>query len=637
MKAANWTSGALLAVTLASLAACGESAPDEGDAGGGSGGASATGGSVGAGGSLAGAPGSGGGDVGPQLGATVPFFGYEAEDGSLGGGATVVSLDAPPTTRFSSPQLEASAHAFVSLDATGEYVEWTNDTGQAVTFFNLRASIPDAAAGRGIDAELDLLVDGVFRQKVKLSSRQTWGYEGNDHYNAQTQDPADGNPRTFWDDFHAFLAGEPLAPGAKLRLVKSADNSAAFYHIDLIELETPPPPTAQPAGSLSVLDFGAVADNPSIDNSEELQAAIDAAETQGKTLFLPPGTFYFARTGGLDATGITIEGAGMWYSRLYRAVPLPNGTPLGAVLNLDSCQVRNFAIDANAIGRDSVDGGGGGMDTTGTNWSADGIWTQHTMSGFWASGEDGSVRNCRLLSIWADGCNVNNVSRGASVGRRLLVENNFVRGTGDDAIAINSVDYNDYGGGNIVEYEPMEGVIVRNNTSVAMWGGKGVSIYGGRDHTIEWNLIHDCARYIGLGVGKFGANGSDLESAVVRDNVVIGCGGNAYEQQQPALHIGNGGDGHSTGNVGGVLLERNRIVRSIFNAVGFSTSHDIEFIDNQVEDPGLDGIVVNPPFYPAPEGSALLRGNSVKGLGAGRIAYQNLSAGYQVTLEDNDW
>ena len=69
---------------------------------------------------------------------------------------------------------------------------------------------------------------------------------------------------------------------------------------------------------------------------------------------------------------------------MYRKVPLPNPTPLGAIFNLDSCTVRDFALDSNALSRAPIDGDGGAMDTTGTNWLAERIWTQHTMSGFWA-------------------------------------------------------------------------------------------------------------------------------------------------------------------------------------------------------------------------------------------------------------
>src|SRR5580700_3785841 len=57
------------------------------------------------------------------VGATTPFTSYEAEAGALGGGASVVSLTNSPTTQYSSPQLEASSHAYVQLTATGQYVE----------------------------------------------------------------------------------------------------------------------------------------------------------------------------------------------------------------------------------------------------------------------------------------------------------------------------------------------------------------------------------------------------------------------------------------------------------------------------------------------------------------------------------
>jgi hypothetical protein len=332
----------------------------------------------------------------------------------------------------------------------------------------------------------------------------------------------------------------------------------------------------------------------------------------------------------------------MWYSAIYRNMALPNvngsgqAQPLGAIFNLTSCTVRNFALDSNATSRAQIDGCGGAMDTTGTNWVADSIWTQHTMSGFWASGTGGIVKNCRLTSIWADGCNVNNVSNGGTVGNNLTVQNNFVRGTGDDAIAINSVDYN----GDPPDrqtYTPMANVKVLNNTSIAMWGGKGVAIYGGSGHVVENNYMSDTARYIGLGIGKFGVNGSNLISATVTGNLVVRCGGNAYVQQQPALHIGNGGDGHESGTVGGAAVSNNTIVDALYNGVGFSASNDIVYQNNTVNHPGLDGIVISPPFYPAPTGSATIRDNRVVNLNSGRTAFKNLSSGYITTLSGNNW
>ncbi|MDB6019417.1 MAG: coagulation factor 5/8 type domain protein [Pedosphaera sp.] len=566
------------------------------------------------------------------VGAVTPFTSYEAEAGALGGGATAISLTSAPTTQYSSPELESSGHAYVRLNVTGQYVEWVNNTGQNITALNVRACIPDASGGGGITATLDLYVNGTFRQTLTLSSAQTWGYEGNNHYNNESSNPADGNPRTFFDDVHTFVTGAAIAPGNTFRLQKNSANTATFYYIDVIDVENPPAALSQPANSLSITTYGAVANDSNADNTTAIQNCINAAQSQGKSMWIPSGTFYIKSLGGLTANGITIQGAGMWYSKIYRSVPLPNSTPLGAIFNVTSCTVRNFALDANAKSRLSADGCGGGMDTGGNNWVADSIWTQHTMSGFWASGTGGTVQNCRLTSIWADGCNLNNVSLGGPVGNNLTASNNFVRGTGDDAIAINSVNYN-----GTTTYTPMQTIKIVNNTSIAMWGGKGVGIYGGGNHTVQNNYMSDTARYLGLGVGKFGANGSDLTSATVSGNTVVRCGGNAYSQQQPALHIGNGGDGQSTGNVGGATVSGNTINNSLYNAVGFSTCNNINFQNNTINSPGLNGIVISPNFYPAPTGSASITGNTVNGLATGMSAFLNLSGGFSATVTGNSW
>jgi hypothetical protein len=62
-------------------------------------------------------------------GATTPFTSYEGEAGTLGGGATTVSLTSAPTTQYSSAALEASGHGYAHLGGTGQSVQWTNNTG----------------------------------------------------------------------------------------------------------------------------------------------------------------------------------------------------------------------------------------------------------------------------------------------------------------------------------------------------------------------------------------------------------------------------------------------------------------------------------------------------------------------------
>ncbi|MFJ6701760.1 MULTISPECIES: discoidin domain-containing protein [unclassified Streptomyces] len=583
----------------------------------------------------------------PAVGAATPFSVYEAEAGTPGQGAAVRSLTSAPTTPYSSAALEASGHSYVHLDGTGQSVQWTNTTGRPISFLNVRAAIPDSAAGGGLTATLDLYVDGVFRQALNLNSRQSWVYEGNGNYNtSDNQNPADGDPRVFWDESHTFVTGSPIPAGATFSLRKDTGNGASFYDVDSVDVEDPPAPAAQPAGSLSITSCGAVPDDTptngaaasgSVDSRAAIQSCIDQAQSQGRTLWIPRGTFYVKGTQGLNARGITIEGAGLWYSTVYRDVPVPNTTPLAALFDLTSCTVRNFHIDANAVSRSTIGGDGGAMDTTGTGWLAEGIWTQHTMSGFWASGTGGTVRDSRLTSIWADGINVNNVSLGADTGKDLTVTGNFVRGTGDDAIAVNSVAYNTDSDGSRTYYQPMADVTVSDNTSIAPWGGKGVAVYGGSGHQVRNNYISDTARYIGLGAGRFGVNGSDLLSATLTGNTVVRSGGNAYSQGQPALHIGNGGDGQNTGTVDDVTVTGNTVTDSLYDGIGFSTSTGTLLKDNTVSDPGRNGIVISPPFYPAPTGSATITGNTVSGLTAGASAYADNSTGFAATLSGNHW
>ncbi|GAA2371858.1 carbohydrate-binding protein [Dactylosporangium salmoneum] len=570
-------------------------------------------------------------------GATTPFTSLEAEAGTLAGGASTVALTSAPTTQYSSPALEASGHAYVHLAGTGQKVQWTNTTGHPISAIVVRASIPDAPGGGGIDATLNLYVDGTYRQALNLTSRQTWVYEGNNHYNdSSDQNPADGNPRVFFDEARAFVTGTPIAAGATFALQKDAANTAAFYDIDVVDVEQPAP-IAQPANSLSITSCGAVADNPGVDSTGAIQSCIDQAQAQGKVLWIPAGTFYLKGTNGLHAQGITIAGAGPWYSTVYRAVPLPNPTPLGAVFQLTSTTVKDFHVDSNATSRATADGAGGAMDTTGTNWVADDIWTQHTLSGFWASGTGGQVRNSRLTTIWADGINLNNVSLNGTVGNSLSATNNFVRGTGDDGMAINSVNYNTDGNGTRTYYTAMSNVSFTHNTIVAPWGGKGIGIYGGSGHDVEYNLVSDTARYIGLGAGRFGVNGSDLLGATVNGNVVARSGGNGYSQGQPALQIGNGGDGQNVGAVDRVNVTNNTVTDSLYDGIGFSQSTNTQLQGNTVTSPWRNGVVIAPPFYPAPSGSATITGNTVTGLKAGASAYLNNSGGFAATLSGNSW
>src|SRR5260370_37201780 len=169
-------------------------------------------------------------------GVTIPFWTIEAEGGTLGGGAPVRSLtpgDPVPTTP--TPELESSGRAFVELTSPGDSVSLVNPGSSASTIV-IRAAIPDAPAGGGTTATLNLYVDGGFRQAITLSSAQTWVYGTN---NGMSNDPAAGPPHVFFDETRAWIAGDPVAQGSTITLQQDAENTAPFYWIGSNDLVTP--------------------------------------------------------------------------------------------------------------------------------------------------------------------------------------------------------------------------------------------------------------------------------------------------------------------------------------------------------------------------------------------------------------
>ena len=561
-----------------------------------------------------------------QIGANTPFTSYEAESGTLSGGATVVSLTTTPTTEFSSPQLEASGHAFVNLASTGQSVTWTNNTGKNITFINVRYSIPDSSNGGGTASTLDLYINGQLRQALPVNSMQTWLYETSSTYGGQAQSPSAGNPYLFWDETHAFITGAAVAPGSTITLQKGSANSAAYYNIDVVDLETPPAALTQPANSLSIVaDCGAVADNTptngtadsaAVDSTAAIQNCINEAQSQGKTLWIPQGTFYLKGTTGLTASGITIQGAGMWYSTIYRDIPLPNSTPLAAAFSVTSCTLENLHVDTNAQSRAEADGGGGAMDTTGTNWVDNAMWNQHVESGCWASGTGGTVENSRFTSLFADGCNINNVSLGATVGNNITVKNNFVRGAGDDGLAINDTS-------NTSNQAEMTNATVLNNTVVAPWWANLIGVYGGANDLVANNLVQDSVKLYGIYIGGYDSTGAGapLETAQVQGNIVLRGGSNGYGNKNAGIGVGE----TSTASVSGepamtdMYVQGNAVINPMFDGVDLVGGTGTEINNTTVDAPGAGGFIIQSNGI----GNASFTCNSALNVRSGQSAYAN--------------
>jgi Carbohydrate binding module (family 6) len=549
------------------------------------------------------------------VGATMPFTTYEGEAGTLAGGATVVAQVGPPsTTNYDNVTLEASGHAFASLTGTGQSVAWTNNTSGSFQAITVRFCIPDAPTGGGITATLDLYVNGTLRQTLTMSSAQTWLYNFTSDNN-----PADGPPSNFWDELPVVITGAAIAPGSTIMLKRDSTNTAAFYYIDCVDLEPLPAPIAQPANSLSIVSYGAVANNPSVDSTAAIQNCMNAAATAGKIAWVPAGTFYLnlPQPSLVATSAVTVEGAGIWYSTIFRNIPLPdtyNGPSGSSFTGISGCVVSNITFDGNSLSAAGPDAGVGGLNFSGSNWLVNSVWIRHMGSGVWASGTNGTIENSRLYNCWTDAINLNQVGSGA--GNNLTATNNFIRASGDDSIAVNSV-----GNNGTTTYPVMQNPTVTNNTTIASIYGTQLAIYGGQNAIATNNLLCDGVRSYGLNVGVFGSNGSPVVSATVTGNTVLRCGGAGYGFDHPAASIGSPLDDATTSNV---YFGNNTISNSNFVGLDLlANAGNVVLQNNVITSPGLTGILVDPTAY----GMCAFSSNTVSGVAAGQVAFNNASSG----------
>ena len=545
-------------------------------------------------------------------GASVPFTTYEAESVAnrvRGSRITMVGL---PLATDSKPAMEASGRAFVELSALGDFVELPRV--RAANALVLRHCIPDATNGGGISASLSLYVNGKKRQKLTLSSRHAWLY-GAPGENGQDNDPAKGQPHVFWDEARFFITGGVRA-GDTVRLQKDVGDSAAFYRIDLLDLETAPAPRKPPAANtfLSINDFGANGRD-TLDDTQAIQKCIAAAKAQKKVVWMPAGTYYQSKKFSLD--GVEVRGAGMWHTNLVGTV---EGTTWFGEVGFDLAgngpKVSDLSIDSAAHTARSE----GGKPFTGApdNWRIENVWITHSLTGIWLNGRNGVVRGCRVRDTYADGINLN------IDAANNLIENNHVRGCGDDGIALLSESE--------FKKPPAAHNIVRFNTVSAIWWGHNCDIAGGSGHVIEDNIFADNPK---MGVFTLNLPGAfpmhPLKDAIIRRNTFLRGGGNYAGQERGAVWIYPG----ST-TVSNILFADNLIRDSIFRAIHFAGSQrqTVTFRRNLIEGSGRDAIY----FGADVTGTTTFQNNVVRGLPkAGKTIVNDAKASVSIIQVGNSW
>jgi hypothetical protein len=559
-------------------------------------------------------------------GATTPFVTVEAETGTRGGGASLRSISpGAPAPTSASLETEASGYALVELKTTGDSVAIPNSTGKNANTLVVRVSIPDAPAGGGITASLNLYVNGVYRQAIALSSRQAWNYRD---ATTNPDDPrAGGMPYRFYNEFPVWITGAPIAAGSTIKLQKDAANTAAVYDIDSVDLENVGAALTQPANSLSVVSYGA---DPNFvtDSTVAIQNTVNLARTQGKSVWIPQGKYLTNSLAStpLNFSGVKVQGAGMWYSTIYRKVPLPANSWRSQILVGSGTTLTDLQIDANAIWR-GVGGTGGsdyGINASGAGgWLVDRVWTRHVDAN-WLSGTNGIIQNSRTADTYGDGFNVNNgnAANPDKLGLNITVQNNFARNTGDDSFAT----YDDAGpsGTN----STVNGTKILNNTAIAPWWANGIRVAGGQNIQVMNNLVNSVSSNSAMDLGVFGDTGHPLQSVTVSGNVLLGGGG--WNGVRHGVRISSPSSTSRYSTAYSNVTMSNNVLRGALRAGLYidRTRVTVKLTNNTIDHPAKQGI-----WIPAGvTGTGSFTGNTVQNLLPGQVATQNdSSATFKIT------
>ncbi len=436
-----------------------------------------------------------------MTGASVAWTTYEAESMTTTG--TVLGPQYGPNLVAS----EASGRKCVRLDATGQYVEFTNQA--AANALVMRYSMPDSADGAGTDSTISLYKNGAFVTKLPVTSRYSWLYGAYPFSNT----PGNGSPRNLYDEVRTN--GLFISAGDIMRLQKDADDTAAYYIIDLVDLEDVAPPIAAPANSLSITNYGAGGTG-ATDDTAALVNCINTASGQGKSVWLPAGTYKITGSVNLPANA-TIQGAGMWYTTFVGDPALYTTSSRRVTLNGNGNNIHlsDFAITGKLNYRNDSEANDGLGGRYGTGSGISRIWVEHTKVGAWIVNSQGLVvDSCRFRNTIADGIN-------ACVGMRgTTITNCTARGTGDDCFAVWPATYT------AQTYSPGLNVVTHCTGQVPFLANGG-AIYGGDSNRIEDCLFQDLTYGCGILISTTFpvGNNSFTGTTVAQRCDLVRCGG----------------------------------------------------------------------------------------------------------------
>lgn len=376
-----------------------------------------------------------------RAGAQLPFTSLEAE-GAETNGTTI----GPDLTQGSLAS-EASGRRAVRLDSPDQHVDFTLPA--AANALTVSGNVPD-----GVSGTVSVLVNGQ-RLPEPLQVTSEFSY-------LDTPDITGSQTHHLFDSARLLL-GRDLRAGDVVRL---QPDTAAPFTVDLADFEQVAAPPPQPPGSISVTETGADPGGRA-DSAQAFSTAIEQAGSSGGQVWIPPGRYRIDSP--LPVHGVSLRGAGAWHSVL-RSSHLIDRTESGGGVGLHDFAVIGAVTDRVDESPDNAVTG-----SLGPGSAVTGLWLQHLKAGMWLTGnnDDLLVEGNRILDTTADGINLNGSAE------RVQVRGNYLRNTGDDALAMWSLN------------APDAGSAFTGNTVVAPNLANGIAIYGGTDLTVADNLVAD--------------------------------------------------------------------------------------------------------------------------------------------------
>ena len=510
-----------------------------------------------------------------QYGAKLGYTTYEAEQSELKNG---VVKNASSSEAERATAREASGQAYVDLPTNASVSFIAQAEANAAT---IRYTVPDGESGK-VEVKVNNTVIGT----LDLSSKSNWQYldnytyHPNDDIKVHDTPAADRLARFQFDEVSQLFKDAHINKGDTVTITNLDSTPVG---IDLVDLEKAPDAIRQPENSVSITDFGAVANDGS-DDYQAFMAAIESAKASKKSVYIPEGQFDFSRPISLYVPdGIKITGAGQWHTKLHflntEAAKYDDkgyasgGGGITFEPGSKDIDLGNLSMDSNLNSRHDEKANYKGISgTLGTGSSIHDIKIEHFEAGVWIGDysknkplnyTDGlTISNATIRNNFADGVNF---AQGTS---NSTVINSNIRGNGDDGLATWSSHHEN------TNAHVAENNRFLNNTVELGWRAAGIGIFGGKGHEVANNLIKDNANWGGVRLNTVFKNSHNFDfndtGISVHDNLLVNNGTNAdtYGRVKGSIDLEEGRD-YATpekdilGELKNIKIENNTIVNNL--------------------------------------------------------------------------